>query len=265
MSNETLETTDNSSPAPVSPSRNWIPVVSGLVFFLLGLGAGYLIWGSNIRFGPQVSSNQKPGSQVAAAAAIANPQPTQEIQIPENLMRFDIVVDEDDSIWGVEDAPITIVEFSDYECPFCQKWYQEVLSPLMEEYPDQIRFVYKDFPLAGLHAEAVGAAIAANCAGEQDAYWAFHNALFDGLYGLGTEAYQKYADDMGLNKKAFAQCLAEERYRDEVMADYEYAAEMGIQSTPTFFLNGIPIVGAQPYDLFKQVVELELAGKIPNQ
>ena len=60
------------------------------------------------------------------------------------------------SIWGVEDAPITIVEFSDYECPFCQKWYQEVLSPLMEEYPDKIRFVYKDFPLAGLHSEAVG-------------------------------------------------------------------------------------------------------------
>jgi protein-disulfide isomerase len=265
MSNETLEPTDNSSPAPASSNRNWIPVVAGLAFFLLGLGAGYLIWGSNLRFSPLVSSDQAPGNKAAAAAAIANQQPTQEIQIPENIKRFDIVVDEDDSIWGVEDAPITIVEFSDYECPFCQKWYLEVLSPLMEEYPDQIRFVYKDFPLAGLHSEAVGAAIAANCAGEQDAYWAYHNALFDGQYGLGAEAYQKYADDMGLNKKAFAQCLEEERYRDEVMADYEYAAEMGVQSTPTFFLNGIPIVGAQPYDLFKQVVELELAGKIPNQ
>ena len=86
MSNETLEPTEQSTSSPTppaAPNRNWIPVVTGLVFFLLGLGAGYLIWGSSIRLGPLVSSNQAPGNKSAAAAAIANQQPTQEIQIPE--------------------------------------------------------------------------------------------------------------------------------------------------------------------------------------
>ena len=265
MTNETLEPTEQSAVTPPSsPNWNWIPVVTGLVFFLLGLGAGYLIWGSNIRFGSQISSNQAPGDKAAAAAAIANQQPTQAIEIPEDLKRYDVTIDENDSVWGAEDAPITIVEFSDYECPYCEKWYQEVLSPLMQEYPDKIRLVYKDFPLAGIHSEALNAAMAADCAGEQDAYWAYHNALFDRKYGLSAEAYQKYANDMGLDKTAFAQCLKEERYREEVVADYEYGAGIGVQSTPTFFLNGIPIVGAQPYSLFKQVIDLELAGKIPQ-
>ncbi len=265
MSNETLEPTPEiPSTAPASPSRNWIPVVTGLAFFLLGLGAGYLIWGSSIRFGPLLSASQKPGNEAAAAAVAANPEPTQEIQIPENIKRYDMVIDEDDSIWGSEDAPITIVEFSDYECPFCQKWYQEVLSPLMAEYPDQIRFVYKDFPLAGIHSEAVSSAIAANCAGEQDAYWAYHNALFDRKYGLGADAYPKYAATWGLTRKPSHNAWKKSATKTRSWRTMEYATGIGIQSTPTFFLNGIPIVGAQPYDLFKQVVELELAGKIPE-
>jgi protein-disulfide isomerase len=264
---EPLEVVPNDAPEQEpAPGKNPLStILFSVLFFALGLGLGYLIWGSSIRFGLPVSANQQPGNQEAGAAVVANPQPTQELQIPEELPRLDVTIDEDDPIWGSKDAPITIVEFSDYECPFCEKWYQETLSPLMQEYPDQIRFVYKDFPLAGIHSEAVNAAVAANCAGEQDAYWAYHNALFDRKYGLGTDAYAQYASDLGLDEKAFAECMVEQRYKDEVMADYEYASGLGVQSTPTFFLNGIPIVGAQPYDFFKQVVDLELAGKLPKE
>lgn len=241
MSNETPQTTETSS--PTSSNRNWIPVLVGLVFFLFGLGSGYLVWGRD------------------TASAVAETQQA-EITIPEEVVRYDIPVDDDPSL-GPADAPITLIEFSDYQCPFCTKWHDEVYARLMEEYKGKIRFVYRDLPLPS-HPEAQSAAEAANCAGEQGDYWEFHNALFSEKYGLGVEAYKKYADDLGLDSDALVACLIEGRYADEVQADYAFAGNLGVSSTPTFFINGIALVGAQPYEVFKQVIDLELAGKIPK-
>jgi protein-disulfide isomerase len=171
---------------------------------------------------------------------------------------------DDDPIFGPEDAPITIIEFSDYECPYCRRWHQEVLPLLIEEYPDQVRLVYRDFPLTSIHSNAIPAAVAANCAGEQEAeaYWAYSERLFSMDLGLGAEAYQEYAEEIGLDTDAFAECLESNRYEDEVLADFEFASQLGIRSTPTFFINGIALVGAQPYDVFKQVIDQELAGEL---
>lgn len=221
----------------------WLVVFLPLVF-LLGLGTGYLVWGMN--------------AQDAVAAEGAT-QP--EVQIPEQVQRFDVPVD-DDYIYGPEDAPITIVEFSDFECPFCKRWYDQVWLRLKEEYPDQIRLVYRDFPLPG-HPNAVPSAEAANCAGEQGQYWQFHDLLFSDRYGLNEQAYLDYAGDLKLDMAAFQQCIEERRYKEEVEADLEWATQLGVSSTPTFFINGIPLVGAQPFEVFQQVIELELAGKIP--
>jgi protein-disulfide isomerase len=244
MTNETIQPTGNSTPD--SANRNWIPVLVGLVFFLLGLGSGYLVWGRD-----------------AAAAVAATPDPQQAaVTIPEKVVRYDVSVDDDPAL-GPADAPITLIEFSDYQCPFCTKWHDEVYSRLMEEYDGKIRFVYRDLPLA-FHGDAQSAAEAANCAGEQDAYWEFHTALFSEKYGLGVKAYQQYAADLGLDWDALVACLADGRYTDEVKADYAYAESLGVGSTPTFFINGIALVGAQPYEVFKQVIDLELAGKIPE-
>jgi protein-disulfide isomerase len=208
------------------------------LFFGLGLGSGYLLWG-----------------RVPAAT------PAAQVEIPKNITRYDVPVD-DDPVLGPADAPITIIEFSDYECPFCRKWYQEVLLPLLDKYPDQIRFVYRDLPLTSLHANAFPAAEAANCAGEQGKYWEYHNALFEMPFALGRDAFIQLATDLGLNVEDFTGCIDSRRYRDEVEADFQFAVNLGIQSTPTFFVNGIAIVGAQPYAVFEQVIEKELAGEI---
>ncbi len=205
--------------------------------FLMGLGVGWLMWG-----------------QGAAASDT-------QVKINADLKRYDVPTDGDPSI-GPEGAPITLVEFSDYQCPYCESWYQDVYSRLLTDYKDKIRFVYRDFPLYSIHPEAQPAAEAANCAGEQNAYWQFHDALFGGKNRLGAAAYTQYASELGLNVDQFNQCVSEHRYKSEVDADFNFASNLGVSSTPTFFLNGMAVVGAQPYDVFKQLIDKELAGEI---
>jgi len=163
---------------------------------------------------------------------------------------------------GPPDAPITIIEFSDYECPFCRRWFSEVFLRLRQDYPDTVRVVFRDFPLSSLHPNAVQAAEAANCAGDQGVYWEFHDLLFRGS-DLGEQVYLDYAAQLKLDLPQFQSCLESRKFKDEVMADYQYAAALGVRSTPTFFINGIPIIGAQPYEVFREVIEKELAGEIP--
>jgi len=166
-------------------------------------------------------------------------------------------------VFGPEDAPITIIEFSDYECPYCRKWHIEVWPRLQEAYPDQIRLVYRDFPLTNIHENATPAASAANCARDQDRFWEFNEMLFSMENALNRSGYQAYAEELALDMVAFTECLDSGRYNDEVMADFEFAANLGVNSTPTFFVNGIPVVGAQPFDKFSQLIDQELAGEIP--
>lgn len=222
-----------------------VPSLLAVLLFGSGLGTGWLVWGRE-------TPTPAPAEETAG-----------DMEIPEQLTRYDIPVD-DDPMLGPADAPITIVEFSDYQCPFCSRWHDEVFGRMMEDYQGQIRFVYRDFPLKSIHPEAVPAAVAANCAGAQDSYWEYHSALFGGEFGLGADSYLQYANKLGLDEASFSACLQDTAQHDEVEADFQFAAELGIQSTPTFFINGIAIVGAQPYSVFKQVIDLELAGKLPK-
>ena len=214
--------------------------------FVLGLSVGYLSWGRST-----------PSQRAAAVPQTSQTQAEQQ----QNVQRFDVPEDGDPSI-GRKDAAITIIEFSDFECPFCRRWYNDVYLRLKQDYPDQVRIVFRDFPLISLHPNALPAAEAANCANEQGGFWEFHDKLFSSEE-LGEAVYLEYAGDMGLNVDEFKACLDSGRQKSEVMGDYEYASGLGVRSTPTFFLNGLPIVGAQPYDEFKQVIEQELAGEIP--
>lgn len=231
------------------------------IAFILGLAVGYIIWGrtstpvaqapdtqANVEVA-QPAQNQPAGEQSAAEAT------------PE-LRRYDVPLD-DDPIIGPADAPITIIEFSDYECPYCRRFHTETFPQLMETFGNQIRFVYRDFPLTSIHPNAVSAAIAANCAGEQGMYWEYNQLLFQQEFGLGESAYEKYATQLDLNMGAFKDCLASPAQQEEVLKDQTFATEFGIRSTPTFFINGIPVVGAQPYEVFRQIIEKELAGELP--
>ena len=222
-----------------------------------GLGAGYLIWGQDT--GSSNTNAAQPELDDAQQAAV--PVETGAPDVPREITRYDIPID-DDPILGPEDAPITIIEFSDYECPYCRNWHQEVLPQLIEEYPDQVRIVFRDFPLTSIHSNAVPAAIAANCAAEQDGYWEFNELLFNSEKGLSSDAYQQYAEEIGLDTDSFNECLESNRYEDEVLADFEYASQFGVRSTPTFFINGIALVGAQPFEVFKQLIDQELAGEL---
>jgi protein-disulfide isomerase len=203
------------------------------IAFFLGLGGGYLLWGS------------------AAKPAVAAD--------PNTVRRVDVSTDDDPSI-GPPNAPITIIEFSDYQCPYCEVWYKQVYQQLLASYPNQIRFVYRDLPLP-MHPEAVPAAEAADCAGEQNAYWKYHDALFNQKYGLSRTAYDQYATDLGLDLKAFAACVDSHRYQGEIQADASDAARVGISGTPSFVVNGRILIGALPFSEFKTVIDEELAAK----
>lgn len=223
--------------------------------FATGILVGYVIWGTDLL------SELRPGSQTAAqpnGPVSGAPIATQEPQ----YIRYDIPTEGSYAL-GPDDAPITIVEFSDYQCPFCKRWHEEVYEPLLAAYPGKIRFVYRHLPLTSIHPDAFSAAEAAMCAGEQDAYWQFHEKLFDGDL-LGSGAYTQYAQDLDLDAASFETCLTEHTYQEAVQADSDFALDLGVSSTPTFFINGLAIVGAQPLDVFQQVIDKELAGEIPN-
>ena len=203
--------------------------------FVVGLATGFLFWG------------RAPTPAAAPVVAAGTQAPT----------RLEVSVDDDPSL-GPADAAITIVEFSDFNCPYCEKWHTETFQPLMAAYGDQIRFVYRDFPITS--QESMAAAQVANCAGEQEAYWQFHDSLLSGGLDLGRDAYTQYATRLGLDVEALLACLDSGKYQDEVEADARYAAGLGVSGTPTFFINGLPLVGAQPLSEFQTVIESELNG-----
>ncbi len=227
------------------------PVYSFLVVlaFALGIGIGYLIWRQPTA---RTSPTPPPAAevQVQPTAAPARPQPTN------TPKRYNVSPDDDPAL-GPEDAPVVIIEFSDYQCPYCRRFRLQTLDKILENYGDKVRFVYRDFPLEQIHPYAVSAAIAAECADEQGKFWPYHDKLFEGGK-FGDDVYLQYAEELGLDIDEFARCLKEQRYLDEVMKDLKDGIEAGVRGTPTFFINGIPLVGAVPYSYFQQIIEQEL-------
>ncbi|MEK6939891.1 MAG: thioredoxin domain-containing protein, partial [Nanoarchaeota archaeon] len=166
---------------------------------------------------------------------------------------------DDDDVRGDEDAPVTIVEWSDFECPFCARFYQQTLPSIEEEYikTGKVKLVYRDFPLS-FHTNAQKAAEAAECAGEQGKYWEMHDMLFEqGVQG-GVAGFKQYAKNLGLNTAKFDTCLDSGAMAGEIQQDMADGAAVGIQGTPGFIVNGKLVSGAQPFAVFKQVIDAEL-------
>ena len=167
---------------------------------------------------------------------------------------------------GDPDAPVTIVEYSDFQCPFCSRYFEQTYPQIIENYVDtgQVRYVFKDFPLQSIHPQAVKAAEAARCAGEQNAFLAMHDELFirQGQWSEqenAVELFIGYSDEIGLDSGAFADCLESGRYEEAVMADLAEGTALGITGTPSFFIDGQLISGAYPYAEFERVIEAALA------
>ncbi len=238
----------------VTFKRSYFYAILTVLAFSVGVLLGYVVWG----FDPD-------GGRVLTAQSAAQPSgPIAEAPVTEEpqFVRYEIPSEGFPSI-GPANAPITIVEFSDYQCPYCRRWHEQVYEPLLAAYPGKIKMVYRHLPLTSIHPDAFAAAEAAMCAGDQDAYWPYHEKLFSSE-ALGMQTYVQYAQDLSLDMDTFQTCMTENKFKDAIEADSDFAVNLGIRSTPTFFINGLAIVGAQPLDVFKQVIDKELAGEIPQ-
>jgi protein-disulfide isomerase len=162
-----------------------------------------------------------------------------------------------DMVRGPATAPITIVEYSDYQCPFCAR-VNPTLDRVRQTYGDRVRIVFKDFPLP-IHPEAPKASEAAYCAGEQGKYWEMHDRMFANQQALQVPALKQHAASIGLDTNAFNQCLDSGKHTTRVADNLKSGEKLGIGSTPTLYVNGRPVVGAQPFEYFKTVIDEELA------
>jgi len=171
----------------------------------------------------------------------------------------DVSVD-DDAVKGDLDAPVTIIEFSDYECPFCGRHYRDTLPQIISEYVDtgKVKLIFRDFPL-GFHSKAQKAGEAAECAGEQGKYWEMHDKLFDNQDALSVDDLKAYAKELKLNTAKFDACLDNGDMEDEVKQDLADGQAAGVSGTPASFINGRFVSGAQPFSAFKKIIDEELA------
>ena len=163
-----------------------------------------------------------------------------------------VSTDDDPSV-GPANAPVTIVEFSDFQCPYC-KLSVPLIKEILAKYPGTVKVVYRDYPGPN-HPHAPQAAEAAQCAGDQGKFWEYHDRLFDRQApGIGWD-FAALAKEIGLKDDVFATCLNTRRYREEVAKDLHDGFKLGVTSTPTFFINGRPLVGARPFAEFQTVID----------
>src|SRR3989344_9382158 len=168
------------------------------------------------------------------------------------------LVKEDSNTLGSKEAKVVIVEFSDFECPACRA-ANPIVKEITKEYGDKILFAYRHFPLVATHKYALKAAEAAEAAGEQGKFWEYLDILFENQENLKTDDLKKYAQDLGLDIKKFEEALNSGKFKDKVTSDMDDGENLGVSSTPTFFINEQMHKGVLPYDQFKELIEKELA------
>lgn len=205
----------------------------------------------------QFLMNQRTGE--ARAALVADLRKTgPAVSVLFDAPRQQVAVTAEDPADGPASAPVTLVEFSDFQCPFCQR-VMPTLKQVRDKYGDKVRVVWKDYPLTQIHPQAFEAAEAGNCAHEQGKFWAFHDRLFPNQQALQTEFLKRYAADAGLDTMKFDACLDSSKYQQRVQDAIEAGTRLGVSSTPTVFVNGRVISGAQPLEAFSAIIDEELA------
>ncbi|NOT24815.1 MAG: thioredoxin domain-containing protein [Acidobacteria bacterium] len=171
--------------------------------------------------------------------------------------RYEVNVTADDATIGDAKAVVTLVEFSDFQCPFCAR-VMPTLKRIKDTYGDRVRIVWKDFPLTAIHPQAFRAAEAGQCAREQGKFWEYHDRLFANQQALDVEFLKKYAADAGLDATKFGACMDTAKYGDRVQEQMGIGTRLGVESTPTTFVNGRLVSGAQPYEVFAAIIDEEL-------
>jgi len=176
---------------------------------------------------------------------------------------------DDDPLLGDKNAPITIIEFGDFQCPFCKRFHELTLPELKSNYIDKgiVNLVWKDFPIQSIHQNALVTSIAGECADDQGLFWELHDRMFAeqaNWQGLSTSIaindFKRYASEIGINENEFNTCLDSEKYRQEVLDDFSYGSRIGVSGTPAFYVGNqqtgyVQVTGAQPYSVFENIIE----------
>ena len=219
-----------------------ISIAIGILFFLLYIIIGFII-----------SNNENVSGEFTETFSKNSKN-----KVTGNLNMS--ILAENSQFKGNVSAPITIIEWSDFECTFCKNFYSETSWLIDETYVKQgkVKFVYKHFPITFLHENAKKAAEAAECAGEQEKFWEMHDFLFEKGVDGGMKTFMNYAKALNLDNAKFDQCLKSGVMAKKIEKDMQEGASLGIEGTPTFIANGILFSGSQPFELFKQIIEEEL-------
>ncbi len=222
---------------------------------------GYVIGGETVEPKEIIIRESMPNSQTKPA--------TQEQFGPQIIRNISL---DDDPMRGNPDAVITIIEFSDFQCPFCAKFHKETLPQLEQNYisTGKVNFVYRDFPITSIHPNAIPAALASECADDQGKFWEMHDLIFENQrtwQGLeipqSVGLFKQYASELGLDSNEFDLCVDSGKYLEEVSNDLDEGRAYGVTGTPGFFVGNekigfVKLIGAQPFSSFQRVIEQQL-------
>jgi protein-disulfide isomerase len=231
---------DNSNKTNGLQIGSWINPTTLIVFVLLVVAIILFIFTRD----PQNNSSDNNNYTTANVSTIADNDP--------RLIRSHTPV------FGSDEAPVKIVEFSDFECPFCRESFP-VVRALLNKYSDSIQFSYRNFPVESIHPYARSAAESAQCAHEQGVFLAFHDRVFLNQDNLTEEDLFKYAQQSGVDETLYLSCVSSRKYQAAVEQDLADGVALGVRATPTWFINGRKVEGAIPQDLFFEVVEAVIA------
>ncbi|NUM25567.1 MAG: DsbA family protein [Candidatus Buchananbacteria bacterium] len=175
----------------------------------------------------------------------------------DQIVLTNLATDDDPSV-GPKDAKVVVVEFSDFQCPYCAQVYP-VVKELIKDYSDRVLFVFRDFPLTDIHPQAVLASLAGECANEQGKFWEMHDKIFENQDKINEDNLAAWSVQIGLNSLQFSSCMGAGKYLPEIEADLQEGLAFGVEATPTFFINGKPLRGAVSLATFESIILAELS------
>ncbi|NQV90385.1 DsbA family protein [Candidatus Uhrbacteria bacterium] len=233
--------------AHIHRKRSWVAtIVTLFVLALLGLFASRILYYADLIRSGEIDSRTLDFTQSFSTSSTLASQ-----AIVDGA--FDLTTTDDPSL-GKTSAPIVIVEFADFGCPYSQE-SSYVVRELALKYPDSIQFIYRDFPLTELHPIAQKAAEAGECADDQGKFWEYHDKLYQNQNSLTEDRLVEFAESLNMNVFQFESCMKSGRYTAEVLEDYQAGIEAGVRGTPTFFINGNRIPGSIPADIFEALIQ----------
>lgn len=247
-----------SSDVIVIPQQTVYYVLVAVVFFTAGFLMAWITFSARADDVKTAASN---AASIAVRTAIADAVGAQgQAQVPPTAVpRQNVRLTDSMPSWGPSNAKVTIVEFSDFECPFCERYYTRTYKKLKENYGSRVRFVFRHFPLTQIHPNAMLAHIASECAKDQGKFWEYHDKLYENIQALQRDSLIQYGGQVGIaNMDQFTKCVDNREHLRRVQEDMAAGEGYFVQGTPTFLINGNYHGGYMDYETFTALIEREL-------